>query len=55
MAVPEQNPAVSDAGVGAAAERVECYALRALNLVQELDLRPLKEVMDVPLGSYLGP
>ena len=44
LAVPEENPAVRHAGVGSTAERFEGYALRALNLVQELDLRLLQQV-----------
>lgn len=54
-AVPEQDSAIGDAGVGAAAMRVECYALGALDLVKELDFRPLKEITGVPLGRHLGP
>lgn len=54
-AIPEQDAPVGDAGVRAAALRVEGDALGPLNLVQELDLRPLQQIHGVSLGRDLGP
>lgn len=50
MAIPEKNPAVSDAGVGAAAHGVKSNALGALHLVQKPNFRSLEQIIRVPLN-----
>lgn len=55
LAVPEDDPPISDAGVGSTAKRVERYALGALNLVKELDFGILEQVLGVSQGGDLGP
>lgn len=55
MTIPEQNPAIGDPSVGPTAERVEGNALRALHLVQKLNLSSLEQILVVSLGRKLRP
>ena len=55
MAIPEQNSAIGDPSVRSTAERIKGDALRALDQVQKLNLRPLEQILVVFLGWKVGP
>ena len=55
LAIPEDDPAISDTSIGSTAKRVKGYTLRSLDLVEKLNFRILKQILGVFLCGNLGP